>query len=65
MFALQTEDERQYYKGKTYKVNFETYPSYTSNKEDAKKYKHKKIAEKSCESLNNKLEYDQFKVVEA
>ena len=64
MFILQTEDGGEFFAGKTYRVNLETYPAYTSNRDIAKKYKYKKVAEKACKTLNDKIEYDNFKIIE-
>jgi hypothetical protein len=45
----------EYYKGKTFIIQGECYPSASNNNEEAKQYTSKATADNACKKLNNKV----------
>ena len=53
-----------YYTGDKYRFQGEWYACADTNEYKAKKYKNKKVAERSCEALNGKICNYHFEVIE-
>lgn len=53
---------KEYYLGKTYRVQSKDYPCSSEEQELAKEYKSQKVANNVCKKLNTKLEHQEFRV---
>lgn len=53
-----------YYTGHKFRFQGEEYACVDNDKTNAKKYKHKKVAENACEALNNRVCNYHFTVIE-